>query len=62
VHTFDTKAYEEKQKEGLKHAEAALVAGQKSLDELGYRRTGLLIALGIIVSVLIGLGAKIRTL
>ncbi len=62
VHTFNIATYQEKQKEGLQHAEAALIAGQKSLDELGYRRKGLLIVLGVIVSVLISLGAKIRTL
>ncbi len=62
VHTFNIATYQEKQKEGLQHAEAALIAGQKSLDELGYRRKGLLIVLGVIVSVLVSLGAKIRTL
>jgi len=41
---------------------AALVAGQSSLDELSYRRKGLLIALGIIVLVLAALVMKIRTL
>jgi hypothetical protein len=51
-----------KQKEGLKHAEAALIAGQHSLDELSFRRRGLFSALGIIVLVLAGLALKIRTL
>jgi hypothetical protein len=62
VHTFNAQTYQEKEKEGLQHAEAALVAGQKSLDELGYRRKGLLFALGVIGLVLVSLGAKIRTL
>jgi cytochrome b6 len=62
VHTFGSGDVAAKQKEGLQHAEAALVAGQSSLDELSYRRKGLLVALGIIVMVLIGLVIKIRTL
>src|SRR6185369_13489320 len=45
VHTFSAPEVQAKQKEGLAHAEAALVAGQSSLDELTYRRKGLLIAL-----------------
>ncbi len=62
VHTFSAPEVEAKQKEGLQHAEAALVAGQSSLDELMYRRKGLLIALGIILVVLVALITKIRTL
>jgi cbb3-type cytochrome oxidase cytochrome c subunit len=62
VHTFAVPLVEAKQKEGLKHAEAALLAGQGSLEELSYRRRGLLIALGIIVLVLGGLALKIRML
>jgi len=33
--------------------------GRAALDEIGYRRRGLALSLGIIVLVLIGLGAKI---
>ncbi|HEX9160142.1 MAG TPA: hypothetical protein VF980_00430 [Thermoanaerobaculia bacterium] len=62
VHTFASNDVQAKQKEGLQHAEAALVAGQRSLEELDYRRRGLLVALGFIVLVLGGLTAKIRTL
>jgi hypothetical protein len=62
VHTFGTTETANKQKEGLQHAEAALVAGQSSLDELSYRRRGLLVALGFIVLVLAALVMKIRTL
>jgi hypothetical protein len=59
VHTFDTKgAFETKHKEAVTHAKAALEAGNRSLAELGYRRKGLTVALGFIVLVLIGLGAK----
>lgn len=62
VHTFAAPAVEAKQKEGLEHAKAALLAGQQSLEELQYRRQGLLIALGVILLVLIALTLKIRTL
>jgi cytochrome b6 len=62
VHTFAPAAVQAKQKEGLQHAEAALLAGQGSLDELSYRRRGLLFALGGVLLVLIALAIKIRTL
>jgi hypothetical protein len=62
VHTFAIPEVQKKEDEGLKYAEAALVSAQKSLEELNYRRTGLLIALGVIICVLIGLALKIRTL
>jgi hypothetical protein len=62
VHTFRATEVDEKQKEGLQHARAALLSAQKSVEELGYRRRGLLIALAIIIAVLIGLAVKIRTL
>lgn len=62
VHTFASDDVKAKEKEGLQHAEAALVAGKASLDELNYRRKGLLIALAVIVMVLIGLVIKIRVL
>ena len=61
VHTFSpTGAFAEKKKEALQHAHAALEAGQHSLDELAYRRRGLLIALGVILTVLVALVLKIR--
>ena len=62
VHTFGSEEVQAKQKEGLQHAEAALVAGQASLDELSYRRRGLLIAVGVIMMVLLALIVKIRML
>ena len=37
-------------------------AEQQSLDELTYRRSGLFIALGVIILVLIALAIKIRSL
>jgi hypothetical protein len=63
VHSFDPGGeFEKKHKEGLEHASAAMEAGNRSLDELAYRRKGLTVALGFIVLLLIGLGAKIREL
>jgi len=62
VHTFGTAEVTKKQTEGLGHARAALLSAQRSLEELGYRRRGLFVALGIIIAVLIALAIKIRTL
>lgn len=62
VHTFAPPAVQAKQKEGLRHAEAALLAGQNSLEELSFRRRGLFVALGGVLLVLIALAIKIRTL
>ncbi|HSP34345.1 MAG TPA: cytochrome c3 family protein [Thermoanaerobaculia bacterium] len=62
VHTFNAPTYQAKQKEGLQHAEAALVAGQSALDDLAYRRKGLLVALGVVMVVLVALALKIRML
>ncbi|MGZ8867693.1 MAG: cytochrome b N-terminal domain-containing protein [Thermoanaerobaculia bacterium] len=62
VHSFAAPPAEEKKKEGLQHAEAALVAGQGSLEELIYRRKGLFFALGVILLVLVALALKIRSL
>jgi len=62
VHTFvPTGAFQQKEKEAMKHARAALIAARRSLDEVAYRRSGLLIALGVIVLVLVALAMKIRT-
>jgi hypothetical protein len=63
AHTFGTgDDVQKKRDEGLGHARAALLAAQGSLDELSYRRTGLFMALGVIILVLIALALKIRTL
>lgn len=62
VHTFAPAPVKEKQTEGLKHSEAALIAGRHSLEELGFRRRGLFAALAIIGLVLVGLTLKIRSL
>jgi hypothetical protein len=61
THTFSTSgAFGEKRKEALAHAQAALKAGQSSLDELAYRRRGLFIALAVILAALLALALKIR--
>jgi len=62
VHTFALPAVKAKQQEGLRHAEAALLAGQGSLEELSYRRRGLFFALGGVLLALVALAIKIRTL
>lgn len=62
VHTFAPPQVQAKQKEGLAHAEAALLAGQTSLEELSFRRKGLFFALGVVLLVLIALVLKIRTM
>ncbi|HSY50080.1 MAG TPA: hypothetical protein VLC46_14795 [Thermoanaerobaculia bacterium] len=61
VHTFSSAGpFSDKRKEALQHAQAALNAGQHSLDELAYRRRGLLIALGVILAALVALALKLR--
>jgi len=53
---------QQKAKEGLEHARAALLAGDAALNDLSYRRHGLGIALAVIVLALVALALKIRTL
>jgi hypothetical protein len=61
VHTFHREgAFAEKRDEGLAHAKAALVSGQRALDELTNRRRGLYVALALIFIALVALGLKIR--
>lgn len=65
VHAFRTdpeSAFSQTHAEGLEHARAALAGGQAALAELGARRRGLAVSLGLIALVLIGLGVKIRSL
>ena len=61
VHTFSpVGVFAEKKREALQHSHAALQAGQRSLDELAYRRRGLFIALGVILAALVAIALKIR--
>jgi len=72
VHTFTPAAQrasfpggdpvQQKAKEGLDHARAALVDGNNAIHELLYRRHGLEVAIAITVLALIALALKIRTL
>ncbi len=62
MHTFSAPEVQKKEDEGLQYARAAMISAQKSLDELNYRRTGLFIALGIIIVALTALAMKIRML
>jgi len=48
--------------EGLEHVEKALVSAQAGLDELVFRRRGLMISLVFIALVLVGLAMKIHSL
>ena len=65
VHTFAASTnspFAKKRLEGFEVAQAALSAGDSALNEIGYRRRGLLVSLGIILCVLVGLALKIRQL
>jgi hypothetical protein len=65
VHTFSTAPqgrFETTEEAGVKHAKAALEAAQEALNELSYRRRGLIVALAFVILVLIGLVLKIRQL
>ncbi|MEO8215553.1 MAG: hypothetical protein ABI718_00560 [Acidobacteriota bacterium] len=61
MHSFSSAgAFADKRKEALLHAQTALEGGQHSLDELAYRRRGLLISLWVILAALVALALKIR--
>jgi len=65
VHTFDPSPdgpFMKAHAEGLDQVREAIASGTAALDELAFRRTGLALALVIIVAVLIGLVLKIRSL
>jgi len=65
VHTFSSDedgAFQKKYVEGRQHAGAALEGAAKALDELAFRRRGLMITLAVIALALIGLALKIRQL
>jgi hypothetical protein len=63
VHTFSSApagTFLAKYREGIKHAESALAGARTGLDELGSRRRGLLVFLGLLVLALIAMVLKIR--
>jgi hypothetical protein len=65
VHTFSSAeggAFQEKYAEGRKHAAEALEGAAGAVEELGYRRRGLTVSLGLIALALVGLALKIRQL
>jgi hypothetical protein len=65
VHTFTAATnslFAQKRDQGLQVAQAVLAAGDAGLNEISYRRKGLLVSLGIILCVLVGLALKIRQL
>jgi hypothetical protein len=65
VHGFsvaEDSAFVEAYDEGMAHAREALETGHRAVDELAYRRRGLIVALAIIVVLLVGLALKIRQL
>ena len=65
VHTFSSAPdgpFLAKYDDGIKHAQSALVGARAGLDELGTRRRGLLVFLGILALALIALILKIRQL
>jgi hypothetical protein len=65
VHTFNAATnspFAQKRDTGFQAAREVLAAGDAALDEINYRRKGLLVSLAIILCVLVGLGLKIRRL
>ncbi len=65
VHTFsDAKdgAFETKRQEGVKQARTAVAKAEDALNQLGFRRRGLVVSLVLILLVLVGLALKIRQL
>ena len=65
VHTFNAATnspFIQDRDQGLHVAQTALAAGNSGLNEISYRRKGLLVSLGIILCVLVGLALKIREL
>jgi hypothetical protein len=47
---------------GMAHARTAITGAHRAVDELGFRRRGLVVFLGFLILVLIALGLKIRQL
>jgi hypothetical protein len=65
IHTFSSApdgAFLAKYREGIKHAESAGAGARAGLDELGSRRRGLLVFLGLLAVALVAMVLKIRQL
>ncbi len=65
VHSFsidEDSQFIAKYQEGVAHAQAAIDVGHRAVDELAFRRKGLVVALLVILVVLFALGLKIRQL
>jgi hypothetical protein len=65
VHTFSSApdgAFLAKYREGIKHAESAVAEARTGLEELGSRRRGLLVFLGLLAVALVAMVLKIRQL
>jgi hypothetical protein len=65
VHTFSSApdgAFLAKYREGIKHAEGAVTEARTGLEELGSRRRGLLVFLGLLAVALVAMVLKIRQL
>ena len=60
IHSFEQAAVEKEIEPGLKVSEGAYVRGVKALDELQFRRKGLVISALIILALIITLVLKIR--
>jgi hypothetical protein len=65
IHTFSSApdgAFLAKYREGIKHAENAGAGARAGLDELGSRRRGLFVFLGLLAVALVAMVLKIRQL
>ncbi len=60
IHTFDAERLVARAEEGINVTSDALAAGHAALDELSYRRTGLVVSFVFILVLLAGLYLKIR--
>ena len=60
IHTFDAERLVARAEEGILVTSEALAAGRAALDEMSYRRTGLVVSLVFILVLLAGLYMKIR--
>jgi len=62
VHAFKVEAVKQEIELGLETSAKAYARGVRALDELGFRRKGLFVSVGIILALIVGLVLKIREL